>query len=338
MPYRYRRGFLFLLAFTGILLLPVPLAQVSGADSRPARGGRQIIIAIVPKSLDNPVFVDAKEAAELTAREHRVLLEWVGPFKVNPDEQVRIIEGLIWRKVDAIAISCSDPKKIRGVIDRAAAAGIKVATMDADCPESQRLFYCGTDNYRAGLACGKAMVRIIAEKGLAKKSLRTAILTGGIEADNLNERIRGFKDAVSGKILLNYVALLHCEDDTSLAAKAVESYIKLHPETDVFFFAGGWAFFGPAESMPLYQEWCNRGGIAVSMDTFFPVIQAAKKGFAQALIGQDFTKMGKTTVTYLLRTIRGLPIPGEYIDTGLEYADPSNFDSLLKEKKPWEMK
>lgn len=308
------------------------VSKVSPARTKP------IIIAIVPKSLDNPVFVDAKETAELAAKRYNVLLEWVGSFKVDPDMQVKIVEGLIWRKVDGIAISCSDPGKMRRVIDKATAAGIKVATMDADCPQSKRLFYCGTDNYKAGVACGEAMVKIVTEKGLAQKSLRTAILTGGIEADNLNERIRGFKETVAGRINLNYVALLSCEDDISLAAKVVESYIKNHPETDVFYFAGGWAFFGPPESMPFYQEWCNRGGIAVSMDTFFAVLQAAKRGFAQALVGQDFRKMGEVTVAYLVRSIKGLSIPGKYIDTGLEIADQSNFDKLLKAKKPWEMK
>lgn len=311
------------------------LNPVSG--SFPSRT-RPITIAIVPKSLDNPVFVDAKETAELAARKLKVNLEWVGPFKVDPDTQVKIIEGLIWRKVDGIAISTSDPEKIRKVIAKAVAAGIKVATIDADCPDSERLFYCGTDNYKAGWACGEAMVKIITEKGLAKKSLRTAILTGGIEAHNLNERIRGFKEAVAGKINLNYVALLACDDDTSTGAKVVESYIKQHPETDVFYFSGGWAFFGPTESLPLYQEWCNRGGIAVSMDTFHPVLIAANKGFFQALVGQDFRKMGELTVDYLVSAVKGHQIPEEYIDTGLELANQSNFDQLLKEKKPWEMK
>lgn len=299
---------------------------------------RPITIAIVPKSLDNPVFVDAKETAELAARKLKVNLEWVGPFKVDPDTQVKIIEGLIWRNVDGIAISTSDPEKIRKVIDKAVAAGIKVATIDADCPDSKRLFYCGTDNYKAGWACGEAMVKIVTERGLAKKRLRTAILTGGIEAHNLNERIRGFKEAVAGKLDLDYVALLACDDDTSTGAKVVEAYIKEHPETDLFYFSGGWAFFGPTESMPLYQEWCNNGGIAVSMDTFYSVLQAAKKGFAQALVGQDFRKMGELTVKHLVAAVKGQSAPMEYIDTGLELADQSNFDQLLSEKKPWEMK
>ena len=129
-----------------------------------------------------------------------------------------------------------------------------------------------------------------------------------------------------------------CDDDTTTGAKVVEAYIREHPETEAFFFAGGWAFFAPAESMPLYYEWCKKGGIAVSMDTFYPVLQAAKKGFAQALVGQDFRRMGELTVKYLVRAIKGQSIPAEYIDTGLELADRSNFDRLLATKKPWEMK
>jgi ribose transport system substrate-binding protein len=314
-----------------------PEKRVENAD-KSYPGSRQIVIAISPKSLDNPVFVDAKETAELAARRLNVTLEWVAPFKVDPEAQVKVIEGLIWRKVDGIAISTSDPEKIRGVIAKATAAGIKVATIDADCPNSKRLFYCGTDNYKAGFACGEAMVKIVTQRGLAKKRLKTAILTGGIEAHNLNERIRGFKETVAGRINLDYVALLACDDDTTTGAKVVEAYIRKHPETEAFFFAGGWAFFAPAESMPFYQEWCRKGGIAVSMDTFYPVLQAAKKGFAQALVGQDFRRMGELTVSYLVCAIKGLPLPGEYIDTGLELADQSNFDTLLKEKKPWEMK
>jgi ribose transport system substrate-binding protein len=313
---------------------------VNGSQISPSASvhSRQIVIAISPKSLDNPVFVDAKEAAELTARRLNVVLEWVAPFKVDPDAQVQVIEGLIRRKVDGIAISCSDPEKLRGVINKAIAAGIKVATIDADAPGTKRIFYCGTNNYKAGWACGEAMVRIINQKGLAGKTLNTAILTGGLEAHNLNERIRGFKEATAGRIHLKYQALLACDDDTAYGAKVVEAYIKEHPETEVFFFSGGWAFFGPPESMPFYNRWCSRGGIAVSMDTFYPVLLAAKKGYAQALVGQDFQEMGRLTVEYLVRSIKGRSIPSSFIETPLEIADQSNFDQLLKTKKPWEMK
>ncbi len=347
MPRRTLRFLILCFFFWVLCFVELPFLKAIPADAQSDLPGteqsllarkRPLVIAIVPKSLDNLLYIDAKETAELAAGRHNVQLEWVAPFKVDPDLQVKIVEGLIWRKVDGIAISCSDPEKLNKVIAKAIAANIRVATIDADCPGSKRLFYCGTDNYKAGRACGEAMIKIVTQRGLANKHLRTAILTGGIEAHNLNERIRGFKEAVAGKIKLDYKALLACNDDTSTAAKLIESYIKKHPETEVFYFSGGWAFFGPTESMPFYQKWCQNGGIAVSMDTSFPVLQAAQKGFAEALVGQDFRRMGELTVDYLVQAIKGLPVPNHYIDTGLELADRSNFSQLLKQKKPWEMK
>lgn len=334
MDLRIMRKIIIILLFLITFYLPSP----AFFNTKIAARTRPIVIAIVPKSLDNPVFIDAKEAAELTARRLNVVVEWVGPFKVDVDAQIRIVEGLIRRKVDGIAISCSDGERLREVIDKAVDAGIKVATMDADAPGSRRLFYCGTDNYRAGLACGEAMVRIVTKKGKADQELNTAILTGGLTAHNLNERIQGFKSATANRIKLNYQALLTCDDDTTTATKEVEAYIKKHPETEVFFFAGGWAFFGPSESMPLYYDWCQKGGIAVSMDTFYPVLQAAEKGFVQSLVGQDFRKMGEFTVSYLVCAIKDLPIPSTFIDTGLELADQTNFTQLLQTKKPWDIK
>ena len=292
---------------------------------------RPIVIAICPKSLDNPVFVDAKETAELDASRRNVILEWVGPFKVDPAVQVKVIEGLIWRKVDGIAISTSDPEKIRGVIDKATAAGIKVATMDADCPNSKRLFYCGTDNYKAGFACGEAMVKVVPARGLAGKRLRTAILTGGIEAHNLNERIRGLrKPSPDGFSLIMWRCWL-----VTMIPPPAPKWSKLTSETSRRPRLSFSRVAGPFSPLPNRCPFIRngaKGGIAVSMDTFYPVLQAAKKGFAQALVGQDFRRMGELTVNYLACAIKGLPLPGEYIDTGLELADQSNFDRLRRTK------
>ena len=299
---------------------------------------RPIVISIVPKSLDNPMFIEVKEAAELTAQRLNVVLEWVGPFKMDVDTQIQIIEGLIRRKVDGIAVSCSDEERLRAVIDQAVASGIKVVTMGADAPKSKRLFYCGTDNYQAGVACGEAMVRLVTQKGWAERELKVAVLTGGLNAHNQRERIRGFKAATAGRINVNYQAMLVCNDDITTAAKEVEAYIRKHPETDAFFFTGGWAFLGPPEAMPFYDQWCRNGGIAVSMDTCYPVLEAAQRGFAQALVGQDFKKMGEFTVSYLVCAVKDLPYPEEFIDTGLEIVDQTDFERLILTRRPWDIK
>ena len=323
--FKLKKG-LILLLLVFVLSFPPGNAWRVGSSVRT----RPITISIVPKSLDNPMLIEAKEAAELTARRLNVKLEWIGPFKVDVDTQIKIVEGLIRRKVDGIAVSCSDAERLRPVIDKAVAAGIKVATMEADAPESNRLFYCGTDNYAAGVECGKAMVRIVTAKGWADRELNTVILTGSTKAHDLNERIRGFKAATAGRIKLNYRTLLVCGEDTTTAAKEVEAYLKKHPETDAFFFTGGWAFLGPPEAMPVYDQWCQNGGLPWRGYSY-PVLQAALRGFAQALVGPDYRKMGEFTVSYLV-VPSGPPIPSAFIDTGIELADESNFSHYSRPK------
>ena len=48
--------------------------------------------------------------------------------------------------------------------------------------------------------------------------------------------------------------------------------------------------------------------------------------------------MGEFTVSYLVCAIKDLPIPSDFIDTGLELADETNFSQLLQTKKPWDIK
>lgn len=302
--------------------------------SRPAG----IVISIVPKSLDNPVFLDAKEESERIGKELGIKIEWLAPMQVDAAEQERIMANLIRRKVNGIIISCIDSDRIAKQIDKAVAAGIKVATFDSDSPHSKRLFYCGTNNYLAGKACGAALIKVLTAKHKADRENRLLIMTGSLASDNLNERIRGFQDAVRGRLRLKLVPTLACDDDSSKAGELLEEFIRNNPDLDAFLSVGGWPLLVPPDSMPGFQLWCRRGGTSIVIDTFYPNLIAAKKGMADALVGQDFIKMGRLSVFNLYRAIQGQKSGAGFIDTGLEIGDVNNYDQLLQHKKPWEIK
>jgi ribose transport system substrate-binding protein len=101
----------------------------------------ELTIAFLPRSLGNPIFLDAFEAAQKKAYELGVRLEWVAPFDFDSDLQVEMIENLIRRKVDGIVASVNDEEQIHRVFQKAMDQGIPVATFDADSPGSGRLFY-----------------------------------------------------------------------------------------------------------------------------------------------------------------------------------------------------
>lgn len=300
---------------------------------------KDIIIAMVPKSLDNPVFLDAKEEAERTGKELGIKVEWLGSMQTDLKEQEEIIESLIRRQVDGIIVSCIDPGRMRNVINKAVSAGIKVATFDSDSPSSDRIFYCGTNNYAAGEACGKALVKALKDKKSERKSLNLLIMTADEDSYNLNERLRSFKDTVlKNGISFGEINTLYCRDDINLAGDLLEKYIQKNPDTDVFFSTGGWPLIVPIESMPGFQAWCKSGGTSIVIDTFYPIVDAARKGMADALVGQDFKKMGELSIRTLYKAIKGEGISMKFIDTGLELGDKNNYEKLLQSKKQWEIK
>ena len=303
------------------------------------KDSKDITITIVPKSLDNPIFLDTKEAAERKCREIGVRFEWVAPYQADEKEQELIIESLIRRKVDGIAISCINPARIRKVIDKAIEAGIKVCTFDSDSPDSKRLFYCGTNNYEVGAACAQALKNVLEQKNKSRDTLKTFVMTGNADSYNLRERLRGFEDVCKKEGLkLEYTDVLYCNDDISKAGELLEKYIRQNYSTDVFFSVGGWPLIVPSDSLPDFNRWCNDKGTSIVVDTSYPILVSAKKGMADALVGQDFSKMGELSVEYLYRAIKGEKTDLHFIDTGLELADKNNYDLLLQTKKPWDIK
>jgi len=300
---------------------------------------KDIIIAMVPKSLDNPVFLDALEQGEAIGRTLGIKIEWLGSMQSDSNEQVAIVESLIQRGVDGIAISCIDPEKMKPIINKAVKAGIKVATFDSDSPHSDRLFYCGTNNYAAGEACGKALIKVLKAKGKDKQLQRLLVMTADKESNNLNERLSGFLDtARKGGITLNIIDTLYCKDDVNIAGDMLEMYIRTGEKLDVFFSTGGWPFVSPSESMTGFHAWCQNGGTSILIDTYYPVLEAAQQGMADALVGQNLKKMGELSIRNLYSVIKDGKIPSKFIDTGLELGDKSNYTQLLQEKQRWEIK
>ena len=185
--------------------------------SATAQSERKITIAMVPKGLHNPVFLDTWKAAQAKAQELGVELIWTAPQKVDMAEQVAVIESLIQKKVDAIGIGVSDPTALVDVINKAVEAGIVVSTWDSDAPKSRRMFYLGTDNYAGGKTCGEYMKRLLPKGG------KVAVLTGFIGAFNLEERIRGFKDATKDAGI-EVIDVLPGDDDFNKSVEVVNTY------------------------------------------------------------------------------------------------------------------
>lgn len=305
--------------------------QAEGNNENTKSSGKKdkVTIAVVPKALDNAVFLDSKDGAEKAGKELGIEVIWTGPVKADAAEQVQVIEGLIQKKVDGILVSCNDPDALKDVIDKATDVGIKVATFDSDSPDSKRIFYAGTNNYKVGFECGEAMKKLVEGKGKVK----TAILTGVPGAYNLEQRIKGFKDGAKGANL-EYMPVQACDDDVNKAVTIIEQYTKANKDLGAWFVVGAWPFLTPTESIPVLKDFTKNGGVVVSIDSFYPMLKYVQEDMVHVLVGQDFVAMGELGVKKLYDAVQGKEVP-EFVDTGSIYVDDNNVEDVLKITKPW---
>ena len=110
-----------------------------------------------------------------------------GPDTFTPAIEVDEFRAAVARKPAGILVSVSDPSLMGPEINKAIAAGIPVITMDSDAPDSQRLYFIGTNNLEAGRLGGQ---RVAAELN-GKGNVVFFTMPG---QPNLEERLKGYKD------------------------------------------------------------------------------------------------------------------------------------------------
>jgi ribose transport system substrate-binding protein len=296
----------------------------------------EIVIAVVPQSLANPVFLPAKAAAERTGRELGIKVEWIAPVRAEAAEQVGVIEGLIERKVSGIAISCNTPDALEGVLKRAIAEGIKVSTYDADSPASGRAFYAGTENYQAGVISAQQMIELYKDSGLEK--VRIAQLEGIPGAFDIEARKRGFADTIRGTNL-EVVYSGPCDDDVDKSIDIIESYTRANGDNiDAWFMSGGWPYIVNPDATPEVNAWKTRSPNhkVVTLDVFPTSMEFFDRGLIDVAIGQNFDGMGELSVRNLYRLIKGESVEGAvqtddglFIDSGVQIINAGNYKEMI---------
>ena len=292
-----------------------------------------IEIAVVPKALDNAIFLDTKAAAEEMGKKLGIKIYWEGPTSSDAAMQVNIVESLIERQVDGILISCNDADALKDVIDRAVDAGIVVGCFDSDSPNSKRTFYCGTDNYAIGKIAAEFMTEYLPDGG------KVAVLTGVLGAPNLETRLDGFLETLAKSPKIELLPIQTGEDDVQKSVEVIAQYTAANPDLAGWFFAGGWPYFADPDALPEVKEFMEKGGRIVSIDTCYPMLQFVGMEMVDVLIGQNYNTMGSIGVELLYKLIMGEEVDlgdeNNFIDTGYEIVDINNYEEVWATKTPW---
>src|SRR5581483_1062020 len=149
------------------------------------------IIGVVPQGQSHLFWQSIHAGAVAAARETGVDIQWNGP----PNErdfngQLKIIDAMINRRVDAIALSPSDTNAFVGVVERAVHEKIPVIIFDTGINTEVYTARVATDNYGAGRLAAKRMGEILGGKG---KIVIVAVAPG---IASTMAREQGFEDVM----------------------------------------------------------------------------------------------------------------------------------------------
>ena len=141
-----------------LVLIVMMIGSLLFAAGAKETGEKKPTFVMVPK-LVHPFYEPCIEGFQDAGAKYGVNIEVESPPKLDIALQVKVIEDLIARGVDGIAISAVDNKGLMAVIDEAIAAGIKVICFDADAPDTNRATYIGNVNHQAGVPAADCRYR-----------------------------------------------------------------------------------------------------------------------------------------------------------------------------------
>ena len=107
-------------------------------------------------------------------------------------------------------------------IDKAIAAGIPVVCADADAPSSKRYSFVGTGNYNAGYQGGEQLAKLLGGRG----EVALMYIPG---ADNLTQRVNGYKDALAKYPEIKIVQVGNDHGSQTEAEKECRALIQVYP-------------------------------------------------------------------------------------------------------------
>lgn len=204
-------------------------------------------------------------------------------------EQKQILEDLVVKGVTGIAISPIDPANQTDLLNKMSRS-VDLICMDSDAPESNRLCYVGTENYKAGRAAGEEMKKALPNGG------KVVLFVGTLDALNARERRQGILDAVKGS-KVRVVDTLTDNADHVKAKSNVEDALVKHP--DIAGLMGLWSYNGPAIADAVKAAGKHGKVKIVTFDEEDGTLQAVKDGVIFSTVVQNPYEFGYQSMRIL---------------------------------------
>jgi ribose transport system substrate-binding protein len=289
---------------------------------------------LIATNINLPYWKSANAGLQKAATQYGVSAEMRGTATFDPQGEVAEFRTVIARKPAGILVSVASAQLMTPEINAAMDAGIPVITMDSDAPQSDRLYFIGTNNLQAGRLGGLR----VAEKLNGKGNVVFFSIPG---QPNIDERLKGYKDAFSKYPGIKVIDVFDMKGDSGLAMDQTKDYLGRTGVNRIDAII----CLEAASGRDVAEE-VRRSGVKdrllVAMDVDQPVLQGIRDGTIDSTVSQKPFTMAVVGLKalddihhypvkplvqdYALDSFA--PVPS-FIDTGVSLIDKSNVDTLL---------
>jgi ribose transport system substrate-binding protein len=327
------------LRLIGLLAVGLAAGHLFGCD----RASDRIKIAFIS---NNPFefWTIARKGTEKAAAEFPdVDVEFRMPAFGTGAEQHRLIEDLVAKGVQGIAISPCDAGNQSRVLNEIIPDRVGFITQDSDLPvSSKRLCYIGTNNIEAGKAVGQLVKEACAKALPDQDQIKIMIYVGALEPQNARERrlgviaaLAGVDDAAAEKLAEGpyptkplggrYVILGTMTDEASKdkCKRNVEDTLNKYGN-DVNCLVGLWAYNPPA-MLEAVRDARKLGKVQmVGFDEDEDTLEGIRKGHIYATVVQNPYLFGYESVRILRHYARYGELPEPEMNSSVDRVKDDN--------------
>ena len=256
-------------------------------------------VAVIPKASADIFWQSVHAGAVKASWENNVKIVWDGPAsETDIATEMQIVETMINRHVDAIALAPSDRSAFKIVVDRASQAGIPVIIYDSGLDSGNYRSFVATDNYLGGALGADRLGELLNGKG---KIVMVKTVPGGAST---TAREDGFRDELKKK----FPAIQILDERYGMATVAqsltvTENMLTAHPDLDGIFCSNESGSTGASQALRTRQKKIK----LVGFDSSPTLIEALQAGWIDSLVIQDPFTMGETAVSQCVKALQGKP-------------------------------
>jgi ribose transport system substrate-binding protein len=309
--------------------IPAAFVWMTGCAGPPHEPTEKYIL--VADNVKIPYWQAAVAGLNHAASEMKVKSEVQGPDGHDPHGEHDAFQRALAEKPTGILVSAADASVIGPDINAAVGQHIPVITIDSDAPDSNRLFFVGTDNYNAGLLGGNMTAKLLKNKG------NVVIFTIAGQG-NLKDRVHGYQSALADHEDMKITDVVDMNGNSDIAFDTAKKLLDSKTKVDAFVCV-------EALSCPAVADVVNRSNMGgkvtiVAMDTDPGTVDWINKGVISATIAQKPYTMGYygTVLVDQLHHHPPNPLTGwtenvmapvpTFVDTGSFIVNKANVGSL----------